>query len=91
MHDKLVEVKVAAAQWAVALMQMRPSDTVDDQEALVEALQSFAYAVPPAMCAALWEALERDDEDVYETARMVFAALAMPAADPAFAVFDALA
>lgn len=79
MDDKLVEVKVAAAQWAVALMQMRPSDTVDEQEALVEALQSNAASVPTFMCAALWEALERDDEDVYETARMVFAALAMEA------------
>lgn len=79
MDDKLVEVKVAAAQWAVALMQMRPSDTVDEQEALIEVLQSNAASVPTFMCAALWEALERDDENVYETTRMVFAALAMEA------------
>ena len=79
MNDKLVEVKVAAARWAVALMEMRPSDTVDEQEALVEVLQANAASVPTFMCAALWEALERDDEDVYETARAVFAALAMEA------------
>jgi hypothetical protein len=77
MDDKLIEVKVAAAQWAVALMQMRPSDTVDEQEALVEVLQSNAADCLPLFCSALWEALERDDEDVYETARMVFDALAM--------------
>lgn len=79
MHDKMVEVKVAAAQWAVALMQMRPSDTVDEQEALVEALQENAAFIPNDVCSQLWEALERDDEDVYETARMVFAALAIEA------------
>lgn len=79
MNDKLVEVKVAAARWAVALMEMRPSDTVDEQEALVEALQDNAAFVPNAMCSGLWAALERDDEDVYETARLVFEALAVPA------------
>jgi hypothetical protein len=77
MNDKLVEVKVAAARWAVALMEMRPSDTVDEQEALVEVLQKNAADVPPCLCSSLWAALERDDEDVYETARMVFDALAM--------------
>lgn len=77
MNDKLVEVKVAAARWAVALMEMHPSDTVDEQEALIEALQENAAFIPNEMCSKLWDALERDDEDVYETARLVFEALAM--------------
>ena len=77
MNDKLVEVKIAAAQWAVALMQVRPEYTVDEQEALVEALQNNAAFIPNAMCSELWAALERDDEDVYETARLIFAALAI--------------
>lgn len=77
MNDKLVEVKVAAARWAVVLMEMRPSDTVDEQEALVEALQNNAAEIPPVLCSALWAALERDDEDVYETARLVFVQLSI--------------
>lgn len=77
MNDKLVEVKVAAAKWAVALMEVRPEYTIEEQENLIEALQENAAFTPNEMCSKLWDALERDDEDVYETARLVFEALAM--------------
>lgn len=68
-------VRASAARWAAALLEFRPEDTIDEQEALVENLQRHASVTPPEIFSALWSALERDDEDTNETARLVFEAL----------------
>lgn len=70
------KVRSAAARWAWVLMEHRPEHTVCEQEELVRVLQANAAHVPPEPCSKLWAALERDDEDMAETARLVFEVLA---------------
>lgn len=74
-EPKEAQVRSQAARWAAALLDLRASNTLDEQELLVDLLQANAADTPSALCSALWAALERDDEDTDETARLVFEAL----------------
>lgn len=63
----------AAALWAAELLVSRPEDTQESQAVLEFRLVTTHET---ALTRRLWEALERDDEDTDETARLVFEALA---------------
>lgn len=75
------ECRARAAEYAAALLVERPELCRDELDGLVQALDQTAK-VPEwtsdtaRLVAAFEEALERDDEDTDETARLIFEALA---------------
>lgn len=75
------ELRASAARYAAALLEKRPEFCDIELQLLVTALDQIAK-VPEwtsdivHFVTSIEQALERDDEDTDETARLIFAALA---------------